>query len=364
MAHQLTVDGEHGVVYVGAEDTSDVRALNMETGEEVCRTPLIGLTVDGMEPYPQENLLFIPSHFTESCLVVDTEKRKVVGDLHCGGWVISVALNRKTGMAFVQNAEDGEVAVFDASTLKPVAKVNLNVGLNLVHRMWNGMAVDERRNTVYVYLARRNALAVIDGDRLRPAGRVYLGPPHLPEPDRFPGSMGFQVAVNSGTGRVYVIDPFNLGLFVVDGKTPELLGRVDLSHLELPVTRQGDDPRSRRYSHFYNLNVNARRNLIYAWNVIIDENALEVVGQLPVDSCTGVTAVDENAGHLYCHGLRGLTILDAENYDELGNMPLEIGVEAKSELPTMWMVEPEQRRIYRVRNIMNRSNRLDVYSLR
>jgi len=87
MAHQLTVDSEHGVVYVGAEDTCDVRAVNTVTGETVATTSMIGFTVDGLEPFGEIDRLFIPSHFTESCLVVDTSTNKLAGDLHCGGWV-------------------------------------------------------------------------------------------------------------------------------------------------------------------------------------------------------------------------------------------------------------------------------------
>jgi DNA-binding beta-propeller fold protein YncE len=312
--------------------------------------------------------MYIPAHFIESVRTVDTKKLETVGDVFFGSWGTACAVNEKTNRIYYNDSEEGMVHVIDGKTNTETTSVILGVGTNLMHRLWSCIACDESRNQVYVSLVRQNAVAILsddpDNNRLMLEGRVTFGNPHSQDPGQFPGAIHMGVAVNRETGMVYVYNTFRRLLNQVDPEEFKLTGQIDLSGINLPMADLGTPGYLRKYAPLYILATDEKRNLIYANNVIVDGGTMRVKGVLPIDKVTGVYGVDNDKNRLYAHGVRGMSIMDPETYDEMLFIPHGCPENPDSELRVFWGVDSPNDRVYLQRHLFTEGDRIRVFDIK
>jgi len=361
--HHVAVNPVTNKVYAIGEDNSTVTVINGDKEEVATVIEGLGLTVDDMAVNPRTGRIYIPAHFMESCMVADGVSMKKIARVHLKGWTTGAAVNKETNLVYVTVNEAGSVAVIDGASNKVVDEINLGVGCNLIHRIWSHVAVDSKRNMAYVSLARYNGLAVIDGEINELIARIKLGELMSSDPNLYIGSGLLAVAVNEETNRVYTLNPQHRCLSTIDGENFQVLNQLNMTNLDLPVAEPGITGPERRGSPFGNLAVDPVRNLVYVWNWIVNGKSNRLCGRLPKTAGNGVSFVDTARQRLYVHSIHGLTVLDAETYETLGNLEVESVPGGGSELRTMYTVDPNLNRLYVVRNLMVHGGEIEVYQM-
>jgi len=364
----LAVNPATGLAYVPNEDNMNLSVIDTDRDEETRRVSGFGITIDDMKFNSRTHRLYIPAHFVEVVRTVDTKGLKVVGDVPFGSWGTACAVNEQADRVYFNNSEDGTVHVIDGKTNREVTHANLGAGANLMHRFWAGIACDSRRNRVYAALARLNGLAVLqdepEKDRLLLLGKVYLGPLHMQDPGQFPGAVQLSVAANQETGTVYAYNAFRRVLSRVDPEQFKATHQLDMSGLQLPVADLGTPGYLRRYATHFVLAVDEKRNLVYVNNFIVDGETMRIRGALPIEKVTGVQAVDNAKRRLYAHGVRGMTVMDAETYDELLFIPHGSPEAPDSEFRVMWGVDSKNDRLYLARQLFVEGDEVQVLDLK
>jgi len=364
----IAVNPLNGRAYVPNEDDMNLSVIDTDKDEEIGRVHGFGLTMDGMEVNSKTNRLYIPAHFIESVRTVDTKNLEVVGDINFGSWGTDCAINEKLNHIYFNNSEEGMVHVIDGKTNREISWANLGVGSNLMHRLWACIACDDRRNRVFAALVRQNGVAMLEddhkNDRLLLQGRVTFGNPHSQDPGQFPGAIHMGVTVNRETGMVYVYNTFHRTVNKVDPESMEHTGQTDLSGIRLPMADLGTPGYMRKYAPLYVIATDEKRNLVYANNVVIDGETMRVREVLPIEKVTGVHVVDNEKNRLFAHGIRGMTIMDPETYEELLFIPHGCPDAPDSELRVFWGVDSSNDRLYLQRQIFMKGNEIQVFDLK
>jgi len=364
----VAVNPANGMAYVPNEDDMNLSVIDTDLDEEIGRVRGFGLTMDGIEVNSKTHRMYIPAHFIEAVRTVDTKKMEVVGDVNFGSWGTACAVNENTNRIYFNNSEEGTVHVIDGKTNKEVTWANLGVGTNLMHRFWACIACDDRRDLVFAALVRQNGVAVLHDDvknnRLLLQGRVTFGDPHSQDPGQFPGAIHMGVTVNRETGMVYVYNTFRRVLNKVDPREFKLAGQADLSGIKLPMADLGTPGYERRYGPLYILAADEKRNLVYANNVIVDGDTMRICGVLPIEKVTGVQLVDNDKNRLYAHGIRGMTVMDPETYEELLFVPHECPDATDSELRVFWGVDSVNDRLYLQRQLFMEGDEVHVFDIK
>ncbi len=354
ISHYLALDEHHA--YVTNEDSLDVSVLDRERMEEIARVSRLGQTVDGMTIHPRTGRIYIPSHLTDELIVAGPVARKAVARAKVGSWPSGVGIDSRRGLVYVTNMDNGTVTVLRDSDHRRVAEIDLGAGTNKIHRLWSRVAVDEERGRAYVTLTRFNGLAVIDGETGRVERRVRLGEENPDIQSAYVRAFEFPVCVDPASGLVWVMNPHRKRLAAVDPEAGKIVATIDLANLDLPLER--------RFSPFSVLAAHASRKRVYAYNWIISAETYRVTGCIPREIGTGVTAVDEARDRLYVHGVRGLSVVDAEKFAPLAFLPLEAEPgRGPSEVRTLYSVDLRRKRVYAVRHIMMHSNELEIYEV-
>ncbi|MBI3681870.1 MAG: YncE family protein [Acidobacteria bacterium] len=348
ISHYLALDERHA--YVGNEDSLDVSVLDRERMEEIARIRGLGQTVDELVVHPANGRIYVPSHLTGEVIIADPAGRRAVARAKVGSWPSGVGIDSFRGLVYVTNMDNGTVTVLSDRDHSQVAEIDLGVGTNKIHRLWSRVAVDEQRGKIYVTLTRFHGVAVIDSATGKLVHRAKLGEDNPDTQAAYVRAFELAVAVDPETGRVYVLNGHKARLSVVDGPA------VDLSALELPLER--------RYSPFASLAVDATRKRLFVYNWIISTQTHKVIGSLPRETATGVTAVDAGRNLIYAHGLRGLSVLDGKDFRQVAFLPLEAEPGGEpSDLRTLYAVDHARKRIHAVRHIMLTSNELETYEV-
>jgi len=363
----VAVNHANGRVYVSNEDDMDISIIDADKDEELCRVSARGTTVDGMEFISRTNRMYVPTHFVKGVRTVDTKKLEVVGDVIFDCWGVACAVNEKSDRIYFNNSQRGTVHVIDGRTNREVTWANLGVGSNMMRRLWAGIACDEKRDLVFAAMVRTNGVAVLRDEpekaRLLLLGRVSLGEPQLQDPGRFVGSTQMAVAANRETGNVYVYNTHRRLLSRLDPGEFKVTARLDLTGLRLPMADRGMSGFQRRFATHYVLAVDEKRDLVYASNFIVDGETMRIRGALPIEKVTGVQAVDNNKNRLYAHGIRGMSIMDPETYEELLFIPHGGNEAPDTELRVLWGVDSPNDRLYLQRHVMVEGNEIQVFDI-
>jgi len=360
----IAINPKTNLAYTADEDNAQVSVIDCDKDEVIRIVDGIGLTIDEISINPKTKKVYIPSHFFEGTIVVDAQKKEVEAKIKHYGWVTSAGVNPATNKIYVSNQEDGYVDVIDGRSNKIIDKINLGVGTNLMHRLWPVVKVDTKRNRVFVILTRFCGVAVIDGKKDLLMKRIQLGPLNNQDPGQFAGSCEFGIAINEWTNRIYVNDPVNRCLSIIDGEALEVIEQIDLWELELPLSRQGDPGYLRKNSPFDHLRIDEVNDRVYAYTWILDGESGAIIGRIPPQYGTGVTCIDSKRNHIYVHGWNGLTVIDLRTLEKVGFLPMKSVPGGNDELRMRFAVDPENRRVYAVKNLMVDGEKLHVYDIK
>lgn len=129
--------------------------------------------------------LYVTCEGSHSLQVVDTKRRKVIGEVPVGKWPYDVLLDREERRVFVSNRRSNDISVIDTETLEVVRTVKTGDDPH-------GLALDRDERALYVANTTSNNISVIDTETWT-------------ERKRLAGGMGPFEAVLSPDGRyVYV----------------------------------------------------------------------------------------------------------------------------------------------------------------
>ena len=352
IAHYLALDDRQA--YVANEDSLDVSVLDRGRMEEVARIDKLGQTVDGMTIHPGNGRIYVPSHLTEEVIVADPAAGKAIARAKVGSWPSGAAIDSRRGLVYVTNMDNGTLTVLRDADHAKAGEIDLGAGTNKIHRLWSRVAADEGRGKIYVTLTRFNGLAVVDGKTGQVEHRVRLGEANPDVQSAYVRAFEFGLAVDQASGLVWVLNGHRARLSAVDPGAGKVVASLDLGALDLPLER--------RFSPFSMLAAHPARKRVYVYNWIVSTETHKVMGRIPREIGTGVTAVDEARNRLYVHGVRGLTVVEAATFERIAFLPLEAEPGGEpSEVRTFYSVDLARRRVYAVRNLMLGGNQLEIH---
>ena len=209
-----------GTVYVANQEDSNVSVINARTCNAAvrsgCTSPLPALTATfnagGIDIDVATDTIYYASQGENVVSVLDGSRCNSQHKQGCtryapttttGNGPGEIAVNERTNTLYVTNQEDGTVSVVNSAT----CNVRVRTGCGrpsptiAVGRFPNGIAVDERTDTVYVSNLADNTVSVIDGATCN--ARDHAGCGQIPTTVAV-GNGPFRLALNDVTGTIYV----------------------------------------------------------------------------------------------------------------------------------------------------------------
>jgi len=269
--------------------------------------------------------------------MLSTRTGRVLRTIRLGTAPRAVAVDERTGRAFVAHASF--VSVFDTGRAHVLGTTTVG--------SWGGLtavAVDERRDRVFTDVDRApnvSALAVLHADNgrligLRPNGARL--PPLRAYARASAGGYPGTLAVDAGTGRVFVVDTDQNMLRIVDEQTGAILHTVPVGRSPVAVgadqqtgtvfvaNRGSDtvamiDGRTGRFLHIIAVPVGPTALAVdeQAQRVLVTSDGVVTPAQTVTRTRTGWTAVSPLVPGT---GQGKLTILDARSGKIVGSIPL------------------------------------------
>jgi YVTN family beta-propeller protein len=224
-----------------------------------------------------------------------------------------VAVNPNTNTVYVTNGRSNTLSVVNCNALPGSA----DLVVNTVKHVGNspiGIAVNPTTNMIYVTNSKDNTVSVIDGKTNNILGRVQVGT----------GPQG--IAVNPTTNMIYVTNSKDNTVSVIDGKTNNILGRVQV----------GTGPQG--------IAVNPNTNIVYVTNgaddtvSIVEGTKNQVTDVITVGENPRGIAVNPATNTVYVTdtGSRTLSVIDGKTNIVMtvsaGGGPLGAAVDPKTNM--------------------------------
>ncbi|MEO5577220.1 MAG: PxKF domain-containing protein [Gaiellaceae bacterium] len=271
-------------------------------------------TITALPPQPTEVELNAATqriyavHFNEATLsVVDATDGALLNTIALGASPYDVAVNESTNRVYVANRYADSVSVIDGATNEILATIRITSPSSNACRCNQpvALAVDERRNLVYVANVTGYTVSVIDGSSNEVVGTVELG--FNTQPDG--------VAVDSARNRVYVAEGNNSKIAVIDGASRTVAAEIPVGLYPAGVA------------------VDSKANRIYVANYgsntisILDGLTNSNIGSIPAGTGPRNLAVVPATNRLYVpHTQQSfLTIVDTRSGDAVANVPVPGG---------------------------------------
>lgn len=170
----------------------------------------VGLDPEGVAVDPRTGLAYVACSRSNAVAVVDTERLERVGVIAVGGEPIDIVVDERRGLVFTADARSDRVSVIDIEAGKVVAHVP-------VGSYPAGLCLDAVGRRLYCGDAAGCTMTVIDVDNLERVATV--------EAELGAGA----VAVDVDGGRVYCVNFVASSVTVVDAATLEVRARVPLA---------------------------------------------------------------------------------------------------------------------------------------
>jgi YVTN family beta-propeller protein len=154
-----------------------------------------------------------------SVSVIDEATNTVTATIPVGAGPWLVAVDPAARTVYVANVDDDTVSVIDAATNIVTATISLG-GVE----PW-GLALDPVTRSVYVADAAEDTVSVI-GEETNTVTATISGVTPLGNPNTFNGLFLQQMAVDPTTGVVYVTDPSNDAVSMIDVTTNAVTGSI------------------------------------------------------------------------------------------------------------------------------------------
>ena len=237
---------------------------------------------------------------TESGLaIVDLKENSLVTTVSLGADPQGVAVNPSTGLVYVALSGGGSLCEVDGLEGQVSAVL---AGL----KRPRGVAVNPKTNRVYVTDTGADRLVVVDGTNDEMLASLPMG--------SYPDA----VAVDPGANRVYVANAGDGSLWILDGTSHELIGRVKVA--VGPALGMAVNPGTGRVYIVHAL-APGQHGL-----TVIDGHGGDVVATLAGDysrplGAAYAVAVDEEAHRLYLAAEGELLVINGESHDLVAVIP-------------------------------------------
>jgi YVTN family beta-propeller protein len=199
-------------------DQASVSVIDEATNTVTATIPV------GSQPYavgvdPWTRTVYVANSASHDVSVIDEASNTVTATIPVGAGPWLVAVDPAARTVYVANVDDDTVSVIDAATNIVTATIPLG-GVE----PW-GLAVDPVTRSVYVADAAEDTVSVID-EETNTVTATISGVTPLGNPNTFNGLFLQQMAVDPTTGVVYVTDPSNDAVSMIDVTTNTVTGSI------------------------------------------------------------------------------------------------------------------------------------------
>jgi YVTN family beta-propeller protein len=157
----LSPDGK--VLYVSNEETSEMTALDLDTGVIRGKVPGVGAEPEGVTVRPAGKAVYVTSERDGLVTAIDIANLTVVGQMHTGRRPRSIVFAKDGVTAFVTNELEGAVTVLDTVAQKPVGEIKISLAAPLPSGPRPmGAVLSADGKFLYVTTGRGGSVAVVD----------------------------------------------------------------------------------------------------------------------------------------------------------------------------------------------------------
>lgn len=167
------------------------------------------------------------SGLSQFLTIIDGSQNRIVNTIQTGNRPVGIAVDENAGRVYVANANSGTITVLDAAQDQIIAQWNVDAP-----QIWS-LAVDPNLQQLYVTVppntpADFHGLLVLDANTGATLQQLTLG------------SDSEMVLVNPNTGHVFVSDPTDNTVTVVDGRSFSVLNVYPAGNMSFAMTLDPD----------------------------------------------------------------------------------------------------------------------------
>ncbi len=203
-----------------------VSVINGATGKVTATIADSGKQPGDIAVDPTRNLVYVANEGSGTITVINGKTNKVRHTIKVGHDPVSIAVNTKKDLVYVANTNSNTVSVINGRTDKVAHTVKVrhhpnyvavNVRTGTVYATFEGVPGSQNGSTYFFHAG----VAVISGK----TNKVT----RLVRPASESGSSADGVAVDPGTGRVYVVFDYAYGaVLVLNGKTDKVITNISV----------------------------------------------------------------------------------------------------------------------------------------
>ena len=302
--HYGAINPNNNFLYIPCEDSLDIWIIDTNKDTVVGKID-VGRCLDNVKLDKKRKLIFSTSHITDEVSVFNlkTDKHIKSFELDGGGWPYGIDIDEDLGTIYVNDHDEGNIAIFDKENFDPIKNYSLGIdgfftpGRPIVEHhkytsSFSGIAVDEKRKKVYSVSARENSLYILD-EKEQTIESIYLGWQEIE------GFGTFDVVVNENKNSIYVLNPQMLKIMRIDGNSKQLDGIINLE--PFPIDASG------YYIFLIRLLMNENANKLYVGPYIVDLESNEV-DRISEQLGDVIVSRDKNNKRLFVYRTEDITI--------------------------------------------------------
>jgi PQQ-dependent catabolism-associated beta-propeller protein len=199
---QFAITPDGSTLYASNEDAGTASAIDVRTGS-ISATAVVGIEPEGVAVSPDGKWVYVTGETSNSVTVIDAHTRAVIANLLVDARPRSVAFSPDSRWAYVSAEIGGSVTMIDTKTREIVATQSLDGGESKPV----GVVVSPDGGRVYVACGRSDAVAVLNAHTLLPLAKIPVG--------RRP----WGVTLSTDGGTLYVANGLSNTVSVIDTRT-------------------------------------------------------------------------------------------------------------------------------------------------
>ena len=206
---QFAITPDGSTIYASNEDAGTASAIDVRTGN-VAATAVVGIEPEGVAVSPDGKWVYVTGETSNSVTVLDAHTRAVIANLLVDARPRGVAFAPDSRWAYVSAEIGGSVTMIDTKAREIVATRSLDGGESKPV----GVVVSPDGGRVYVACGRSNAVAVLNARTLLPLAKIPVG--HRP----------WGVTLSADGGTLYVANGMSNTVSVIDTRTSRVRATV------------------------------------------------------------------------------------------------------------------------------------------
>ncbi len=169
----IALNNQTQVLYVGHSLQQSVSAIDLNTGRrQLIKSDREKAKIREIVVDETRNRVYVSDHGVPSIWVIDGASNAITNYLECPeGYILGLNTDPERGTVYTTDGStmEGNILAFDADTHGPKGKF----------KTWSycplNIAIDQRRNRLFVSQSNDNNITVVDGDTGEIINKVYMG---------------------------------------------------------------------------------------------------------------------------------------------------------------------------------------------